>query len=174
MKNAIKYIGYGAHKSSASVVDGKLILSFPHAITPVVWQMDLGQAKASALEVREDNGKHSLVLKTPKGETIEIAPFEKRSEAVGGLMAAARALENAHGKIRSEGGEVTAFPAPKKRKGGRWIGIVIGAIVLLILINVWSSQSPRPVNGTGAMNNAAPPVVTGAPMNADDFLMQNK
>ena len=37
--------------ASANVVDGKLILSFPHAQTPVLWQMDLAQAKASAIEV---------------------------------------------------------------------------------------------------------------------------
>lgn len=174
MMNAIKSMGHGAYKTSASVVDGKLILSFPHALKPVVWQMDLGQAKASALEVRDDGGTHALVLKTPKGETIEIAPFEKRAQAIEGLMAAARALENAHGQIRGEGGEVAVFTPKKKGKAGRWIGIILAAIVLLFLISVWSSQLPRTASGEAAMNGAAPTAATGAPMNADDFLMQNK
>ena len=47
--------------TSASVVDGKLILSFPHAQTPVLWQMDLTQAKASSLEVtKSEKGKVAL------------------------------------------------------------------------------------------------------------------
>ena len=57
MKQAIKAMGHGNYQSSARVVDGKLILSFPHALTPVVWQMDLSQTKASALEVQ---GSHVL------------------------------------------------------------------------------------------------------------------
>ena len=41
------------YTSSAKIVDGILVLSLPDAIHPVVWQMELGQSKSSALEIRE-------------------------------------------------------------------------------------------------------------------------
>ena len=72
-------------RASAKVVDGKLILSLPDALTPVVWQMDLAHAKASALEVRCNNeamNAYTLTLKTPKGETIEVAAFDERENAM--------------------------------------------------------------------------------------------
>ena len=65
------------NNASASVVDGKLILSFPHAQTPVIWQMDLAEAKASALEVlkAEKGTDFTLTLKTQKGEKVKIDLF---------------------------------------------------------------------------------------------------
>ena len=67
------------YKSSAKVVDGKLILSFPNAVNPVVWQMESQEAKASALEVN-DNEKsgYDLVLKTLKGERVQVASFAEK------------------------------------------------------------------------------------------------
>src|SRR5690606_21303301 len=67
MKRMIENIT-GNYAASASVVDGTLIISLPDAITPVVWRFALGQAKASALEVRpQDDGTFMLLLKTPRG-----------------------------------------------------------------------------------------------------------
>lgn len=89
----------GGYSSSAKIVDGTLILSLPDAVSPVVWRMDLGQAKASALEIREKkNGTFMLTLKTPKGDVNEIAPFDERARALRALMAVSRAMEQAHGQ----------------------------------------------------------------------------
>jgi len=172
------------NQSSASVVDGKLILSFPHAISPIVWQMELGEAKASALEVQEnkDEGNFSLTLKTPRGESVSIAAFQSRDDAVSGLMAASQALENAHGQIRP-GGKGSAqdnSPAPSaaaqtapKRGGSRWPGVVIGIVFIIVLIGIWSSLTPRPPSGFGAassITSSASPDAAGVPVSADDFL----
>ncbi len=184
MRNALKCIG-GKHNSSARVVDGKLILSFPGALIPVVWQMDLAQARTSALEIREntDRSAYILTLKTMKGETVEVAGFADKSEAVGALMAAARALENAHGKIRPlgavpEGQAAPDAPYRKRGRGGRWATAILGILLVFILLNIWASLTPRPPSGVqGAGSSATPsasfgqkPPENGVPLSADEFL----
>lgn len=184
MKNPIESIKKKT-QTSARVVDGKLVLSFPEAITPVVWQMDLDQTKASALEVREnkEEGSFVLVLKTPRGETINVAAFQQKADAVQGLMAASHALENAWGQIRP--GRVSDTPkqdnkplaaAPKhihKEGGSKWIGTIIGIVFILILLSIWNSTSLRAPSSIGGNTQASAGNAqqsTGVPVSADDFL----
>lgn len=170
----------GGYKADASVVDGKLILSFPGAITPIVWQMDLSKAKASALEIQEKNGGYALVLKTAKGETTDIAPFDERAKALDGLMAASRALSSAHGHIYTPTqGSDSATPNaqgayPKKKS--KLIPIllsVLGVIVLLWILSAVNYQAPQGYNNASApsqqsANSAAQS--SGVAVSADDFL----
>ena len=100
----------GGYTSSAKVVDGTLVISMPDAISPVVWRMDFGHAKSSAIEVRDNDGHYLLVLKTPKGDVNEIAPFDSKAKAVNALMAVSRAMEQGHGQIKPV--VVAAAPAP--------------------------------------------------------------
>lgn len=169
-------------QASAKIIDGKLILSLPHALTPVVWQMDMGQAKASALEVRENKtaGHYMLVLKTPRGEATDVAPFETRDQAVDALMAVSGALSSAHGRIRAGGGGASEsdFPAAGDGRRGRarkWVPLALAALLFLILFNVWGSMAPRPPQGMtaqGGLSSGAPAEtgVSGAPVDADAFL----
>lgn len=181
MKNALHSF-QGSHKSSAKVVDGKLILSFPGALKPVVWQMDFSHVKASALEVQEnkDEGIYTLTLKTPKGENVDIAPFAKKEHAVSGLMAASKALEGAQGKIRpaassgkaDDGGGQTVVVTGAK-SSGRWTAPLLGVVMLLLLVFVWSllaPQSPSSVGRAGGSAAGSGPDAAGVPMSADDFL----
>lgn len=168
----------GGHGASASVVDGKLILSFPSALTPVVWQMDLSTAKASALEVQEKNGGYALVLKTPKGENLDIAPFDDRSKAVQGLMAASNALENAYGHIHpansnKSDGYKTSY---RKQKKGHLLPVIMSVLAVFLLFLLWSAaslQAPQQYQQTSNLvesgnNDAA--TSSGVPVSADDFL----
>ena len=171
-------------KASASVVDGKLILSFPHAQTPVLWQMDLVQAKASALEVlkEEKADAFSLTLKTQKGEKVQVAAFETREEALHGLMAASKALQNAHGNIlmaANEDKNVAFAPAAtKKRNKGKWLTGLLAIAALVVLFGVWAQIAPKPPTSIQYANNtgASGPGTTsatesaGVPVSADDFL----
>lgn len=175
-----------ASQSTARVVDGKLILSFPLALTPVVWQMDLSQAKASALEVhaQANSDAQALVLKTPKGENLEVAVFATRPEAVSALMAAAGALENAHGQIRPFaaqsdghlGGSMQPSQSAPKRGGIlKTIGLIFLSLVgIFILLNILSAVSPRSqqaLEGPGAaQQNTANEPEAGVPLSADEFL----
>ena len=100
MKRMIESIT-GNYSASASVVDGTLILSLPDALTPVIWRLELGQARASAMEVRDrEDGSFVLLLKTPRGDVNDIAAFSSRGRAVAALMTISRAMEQAHGQIR--------------------------------------------------------------------------
>lgn len=169
----------GNHQASASVVDGKLILSFPGAINPVVWQMDLSKAKASALEVQENKGGYALVLRTPKGENLDIATFDERAKSVDGLMAASRALENAYGQIHPAGasnGNVQVSGGSRK-KGKKVLPIVLGLLVLLLIFWVWGAVSLQVPGGyqsadIGALQNSPSAAESaGVAVSADDFLM---
>jgi len=173
-------------QASARVVEGKLILSLPEAIKPVIWQMDLAQAKASALEVSEnaDGAGYRLMLKTPRGESVEIAGFTARDSAMKGLMAAGSALENAQGHIRvgtpaNDGVFQPAQPSytAQKSSHGRWIGIVLGGLLLVILGLLWTTPRPsslesQPTNAAQSSTN--PQDSSGVPVSADDFLQQKQ
>lgn len=193
-----------ARCSTACVVDGKLVLSFPGALIPIVWQMDIAQTKASALEVRAgkkggegaDKGTDAFILflKTAKGETVEIAPFATRDDAVDGLMAASRALHNAVGHMRApanaaEPAAGTALAdsrslSPNEISGRKsWRSALLALVLVMCLIFAWSSLTPAPSasspGGAGASNQAAaldsasPSAAepeSGVPLSADQYL----
>lgn len=182
MKKTISALtgGYGP---SASVVDGTLILSLPDAISPIVWRLDLGTVKSSALEVQDmEDGRFMLVIKTPKGERTDIAPYDSRAKAVQALMATSAAMENAHGKMhRAEQGGANAYaPGGVARGFARVFGkILMGlfALVLLMVLIVFIANmtSPRPVGlpTGGAVSGAAQAPSQsgpGVPVPADLFL----
>ena len=180
----------GNYSATASVVDGTLILSLPDALTPVVWRLDLGHAKASALEVREDaDGNFVLLLKTPRGDVNDIARFATRGRAVAALMSVTRAMEQSHGQFRPaayEGGPYNAahLPVPVRKKGkaaasqgqgnGRGLlGGLVAIALIIILGGIMLNMGPKPVSSNAALSPAAgiaPSQAAGVPVSADDFL----
>lgn len=187
MKNALRSIKTNTANSGARVVDGKLILSFPDALTPVVWQMDFEEVKTSALEVNEGKGGNTfaLTLKLPKGEVTDIASFETREQAVASLMAASHALENAHGKIRpdigvanKQGGQTNTTQDSYDKPGGlgKWGGIALAIVLVVVLFGIWGSLSVQPPNSFETAKTSAAPSnaksAAGVPVSADDFLRQ--
>lgn len=171
----MKLLKSSCTKSKASVVDGKLILSLPAALDPVVWQMNLSEAKASALEVTSQDEKSTLTLKTPKGESIIVASFQNRDTAIKSLMAAAKALENAAGKITPNTLDVGKPVHNYQTKNSSWlkkiltgIGVLATIFVLYsIIIMVTGFGMPGPKTASAPSN---PPASSGVPMSADDFL----
>ncbi len=111
--------------TAARVVDGKLILSFPAAQNPIVWQVDLSEIKASHFEVNhvEKNNVYALNMikdnnasakanaktttKTSQ-KTTQIALFATQDAAAQALMDTADALVHAHGHL---GGAAQNMPA---------------------------------------------------------------
>lgn len=187
----LAYKNSNKNNSSARVVDGKLILSFPEALTPVVWQMDLTQAKASALEVRETKGNFTLTLKTAKGEAVDVASFATKEESVAALMAAAKALENAHGQIRPAGvaaNESNGVALSMPMRGGkrsRWTAGFLGVALIVVLMFIWGSLAPRAPMSVGSGRTAATAPGTsqpfgqqgdenGVPLSADEFLLKRQ
>jgi hypothetical protein len=163
-------------KSKAQVVDGKLILSCPTAISPVVWQMDLTQAKASAMEVQTQGDVFQLNLRTAKNENVLVASFLNKSAALKTLQDISRALNRAHGTIRpAEQGTA------RKGKGFLgWVGwgasVIVTAVILvfsmgMIVTAIYGPlpQTIEPLAGPDAQTPSIP-AENGVPLSADDFL----
>lgn len=151
----------------ARVIDGKMILSFPDAKTPILWQMELSNVKISALEIQTKNDESVLVLKNPKGDAIEIATFLDHDKAVKNLIAIANEFGKSQGQIQTHNEVVSVDDYPPKGFG--WIKKIMITLVVIflgvVLIGIFGSSSQKaPVN----MAPAAPQ--SGQPMSADDFL----
>ena len=174
--------------SSAKIIDGTLILTLPDAIKPVVWQMQLGQTKSSALEVRDmPDGNWMLILKTPRMDVMEIAPFSNKDAAVRALLAVSRAMEKAHGQLGSGNGP---YPVPavvpgryssECRRGGwlcrlmKFILYTFMTLFILLILGVgvlWLTHSGSTQDQATTILQAPAPAEApvGSPIPADQFL----
>ena len=178
-----------SYESSAKVVDGNLIISLPDAMTPVVWRMELGSVKASALEVRTNasDGTFVLSLKTPKGDVHDVAPFDSRERAVQALMRISNAMQNASGNMVAPSlvtpGVSTAQELPSRPalsgngpSSYKWLIALAGVIVVIFLFAQLSGMA-RQHGTTGAAGNqpatsitGEPSAETGIPQSADELL----
>ncbi len=180
--------------ANASVVDGKLILSFPEAVTPIVWQMDLSDAKSSSFEVIEEGKNFALVTKKQGAQKKEsIAPFTTKEEAIAALMATSSALKNGHGHIQPAGAaqavQTNAQPiyhmppqaTPQKGSAGKWVIAILCFLVIGFLFMMILNMQPRIAgsDGTSGPNTTASAAGSagssaagsaGVPVSADDFL----
>lgn len=161
---------------SAKIVDGILVLTLPDAIRPVVWQMELGQTKSSGMEVRELNdGTFVLMLKTPRQDVQEIAPYAKREHAIRALLAVSKALESAQGLLRGANNNHLPVIIPETAVGRtKMTRIAIGLVLVLGLLFLFTRMGPpNPESLTPAAGTtAAPTTTTGEPLSADDYLSQ--
>ena len=173
------------YATTAKVVDGILILTLPDALRPSVWQMQLGQTKSSALEVREQGDHWLLLLKTPRQDVLEIALFASRDAAVKALMAVSRAMEKAHGQLNGQASYSgsPAYPVPALIGGTaaswfcrimKWFFYLVLAAIAFILIVLLALKLTAPagnIQEPAAGQQAVPADPTiGAPQSAEDFL----
>lgn len=187
MKLFVGCLKASGYESTASVVDGKLILSFPQAVRPVLWQMDLGAVKTSALEMIEgpQSGQFGLALRASKGDAQEIVLFDSRDAALEALIIVRDALARAHGQIRpvaisADGSAVLPVGSVSPAYGSagwsgrtdpqhtamKWIAGLAGLVVLAILLNMLWSLSPRPpvsIPSSAASSSSSNPGRSGNP-----------
>lgn len=171
-----------AYESSAKVVDGNLIISLPDALNPVVWRMELGSVKASALEVRPhaNDGTFILSLKTPKGEVHDVAPFDSRERALQALMRVSNALQSASGKMTapsfvtagvSTAQELPSRPALVGPASFKWLFALAGVIIVIFLFAQLSNMAQQRAGEQPATNVTGDPASEiGVPRSADDEL----
>ena len=183
--------------NSATVVDGKLIISFPAAKNPVIWQMDLNKAQSCSLEIKEDKKKKEFILKlkTDSQNSENIAAFENKEGAVECLMATSAALQNASGQINpsATASAATAMPVAnmmpmqavpveakkKSDSSDNKMADILTFLLITTLIVVCVVSVPKnsgPLLSTGATNNSAGNVAgsaskSGVPVSADEFLL---
>lgn len=159
--------------ASAKVVDGNLIISLPDAKNPVVWRMALGEARAAAIEVVARDSDHVLILKTAKGETTDIAPFDTREGATEALMAVSHAMENASGSIKPSATTVGTTTVVAK-DGTAWKWLIPLALILaaLFFFSRTASMTTTTTQSTGVTNAPATGGSgdVGVPLSADSFL----
>ena len=170
--------------SSAKVVDGVLILSMPDAISPVVWQMELGQSKSSALEIKNsDSGEFILTLKTPRQDVLDIARYASKDIAIKALLVTSQALEKAQGQLKSapqNNQHSPLYPVPAishyQSEYGFWTffkktlsflakimgGIIIIVVVFFLITKIFFANP----SGVTAPSESKP-------MSADEFLQNN-
>ena len=173
------------YSSTAKVIDGVLILSLPDAVSPVVWQMELGQSKSSALEIRNsDNGQFVLTLKTPRQDVIDIATYANRDLAIKALLVTSSALEKAQGQLRSSANENSHpnYPLPVVTRSASgafhimkkillWLSAIAAGILLLGFVLFLISSALNVFMSATSGNSAAPQATSGGsdPVSADDF-----
>ena len=171
------------YESSAKVVDGNLILSLPDAINPVVWRMELGSVKASAMEVRNPSadGSHMLALKTPKGEVHDIAPYLNREQAIQALMRISSALQSAEGKFTPAANYTQPNQTARTTEAAtdspsyKWLFVFGGVLSIIILFAYLSSLTPHQSNIAGSQSTATSVTgesnaESGVPQSADEML----
>ncbi len=163
-------------QNKASIAGGKLILSLPDAESPVVWQMSLDNAQASAFVISEDKKKKifSLVSKDQDGKEISIADFKQKDDAVAVLMQASEVLQS--GVSAVDGMINQNVAAAPKDKSDRY-GALIAFALIVVVFAVWmisASSNIQDVTGSNSMVqsdlNVAPRDSSGVPVSADDFL----
>lgn len=163
---------------SAKIVDGFLILTLPDALRPVIWQMELGQTKSSAVEVREgSDGTYTLMLKTGRQDVQEIAPYASRELAVRALLTLSRTMEAAQGRLRGANNNLGLNPnqlpvvIPQTAAGrSKAVRMLIGIGLLLVLLYaVTLISSPEP-SSPGTSSQTAAPAKVGQPQSAEDYL----
>lgn len=156
--------------SSAKVVGTNLILSFPNAQNPVVWRMPLDEARTSALEVKQKDNAYLLVLKTPKGDSADIAPFNTKDDATDALMAVARAMEQAPVQATQIAGGQN-LPQQSGSKGG-WRWIIPALLILAALFFFMKIDGVTPVDSIERANSDLfeNSDDVGVPQSADDYL----
>ena len=170
---------------AASVSEGYLVLSLPHAIEPVVWRQSLEKIGSALFEIK--SGKEdtfNLVLKKTKTTSDIIASFEDKEDAIDALNAASNAL---HSKktVRMNA------PIPKANnnnhdnkessqsfsgEGQKWLVALLAAIIVIGMYYYLTTLMPERNFGasvstaTQAGASSDNPNQTGVPVSADDFL----
>lgn len=178
--------------SEASVIDNYLVLSFPHAVEPVIWRMALDEIGTATLEVKKEarSENYALILKKTKTSQVKIAILETRDEAVEALQTASNALLNKQTPsplARKEKPVVSAIAQENSKEildnirkertkpSKKWVYLGIAALFVILLYSYLGSLIPEQANGFNAETSttasplSTPAQKTGVALDADDF-----
>lgn len=153
----------------ATVIDGKLILSFPYAHKPVVWQMDLADTALSALEIETKDDLAILILKKQDNDkkSITIASFENPDHAVEHLISISKTLASSHGQINKD----KATKPSALKSWGKKVLIVIGALFAIsFILSLFSGAGTQTNSQNLSQNGIIEQSTDGSPVSADAFL----
>lgn len=159
----------------ASIVDNALVVSSLSNGEPRALRVDMGKFMSSALEIKENEGKFSLVVKTGDMTAEEIEIFSNKKRAAEALQVIVDAM------LRGNN------PPPPEKTGGVFMALfkfvcflLLMGVVFICVVFIASFIINRPLN-TGNVVNApsaitkeqTPPVPTGVPVPAEQALPEN-
>jgi hypothetical protein len=145
-----------------SVVDNALIVSFNSGKEPKVWRMDMGRFLSTAFEVKENQGKFTLVIKPGNGSAEEVGTFDNRKHAVEALESITGAL------MQGKGASVTQKTEGVFMKFVKFILKLVLAVFVFLTVIVVLFKPQHPPGNVG--DTVSPPVQSGVPVPADKAL----
>jgi hypothetical protein len=146
-------------KVEARIAGGALVVSFMDDGLPKVWRTDIARLASAAFELKEDQGKFCLILKTPTG-VEDIFLFTGRGDAALGLQAITQALFS--------GDHGTSSVSAQKKSGffGKLLKVILySIIVVLCLMALTIFLHAKSTN----MGGGLPLVREGMPVPADQM-----
>lgn len=168
------------NKPLAKLSDGKLVLTLPDAMTPVVWVINTNESGSFFMRVdRDDNGLYILQKiensgKTPKIE--DIAYYTDRPKAVNAMMTIGHVMDKqtTTGGGRSFGRQflkaifILLVLALLAIFAIRFVvGLQIALSTPQVIAPVQTGQITAPVEGPIVVDD---PDAVGVPMSADSFM----
>jgi hypothetical protein len=152
-------------KIRAGIADNALVVSLFTADVPRIWRADLSQLLTAALEVQDNQGKYTLVMKRGGAAAEDIGTFSNKDDAIEALQVITDTL------LHGNGNGISVAPSPKK--SGGWfkkllkvVGCIIAVVfVLLVFLSIFGPRPPA-----GYSRTSTPPVQTGVPTPADQIL----
>ena len=164
--------------SQAEIVDSHLVLSLLDAQEPKVWRMELDKIGTASFEIKQSQNEDEtkLILKPKKGTAEIIATYDTKEAALNALSMASQALQNQTcARKISKSAPANTNSAEVSENQKRWVGVLVGAFVVIGLYMYLSSLMPKENLGfgnTSVSTNSTAPVQerTGVPVSADEFL----
>jgi hypothetical protein len=161
----------------AGIVDNALVVSFMAADAPRVWRADMGQLLTAALEVQDNQGKSTLVMKRSGAPAEEIVTFSSKKDAIDALQVITEVLLQGTGQ--GTGQATGACTASQPQKSCGWfkkilkfiLGIVVAFCVFIVVMNLFfhvaGIHPPSHQAGPAKAPASAP---TGVPTPADSII----
>jgi len=163
----------------ANIVDNALVVSSLSDGEPKALRIDMGKFMSSALEIKENEGKFSLIVKPGDMAAEEIKVFPNKKKAAKALQVIVDAMLKGNN------------PPPPEKTGGVFMTLfkficflLLMGIVFVCVVFIASFIINRPSSNTGNVLNApqaiikeqmstTPPVPTGVPVPAEQALPEN-
>jgi len=155
----------------ADVVNNHLILSLPHALSPVVWRMSLDKIGTASFEIKEDKKKNAfaLVIKYDNKKTETIAALPSQQDALDSLIAASAAMQA--GEANDRKSTKKSSPIKQDIEPQKWVVALLAVIIIGGLYFYLTTLMPSEMDPAADIDRSAQSSsTTGVPLSADEFL----
>lgn len=171
-------------RSSAVIVGGDLVLTFPEALSPVIWRMDIDRMRSSVIEIlpQADTADVLLTVKTTSGESFDIARFADKTKALEAFAQISKAMREPQvmgSAIGVDSGlsvppSLPTHPAYSSSSFSgfvKWGIALLGVVLVVYLFSYIGSLAPRfEEGGSVTVGQSAEDDQSGVPLSAESYL----